>query len=245
MSYGIITPQQITWRPWGTDVTTLPFAKATTDAHREIAARYDEWRRRLGNIDRLSEAYQDARQTALLARQALEAEQAREVDTGTIGQSPAMKVKLQHAIAAADENRHYDRVKAAEQLAHQAHMDFVSSIDNAVPELLDELRPEADEVAADWHAAQPAIEELRKQIDAITAPLHERHAAVQERVNAVIGRTPEFVPVEVEPGVAPFPSEEQFAKREAFLHPEPEEPVSGGIGWVERPEREGDFLAIP
>jgi hypothetical protein len=236
MSEVILFPQKPTWRPWGNDVTSLPFAKVTTDTHREIAAAYQEWHHRREIIDKLTDAYQKARQTALLAREALEAEQAREIETGTIGKSAELKLKLEQLQRTAHEGAHLDRVKAAEVLARQAHEAFLSAITDHEDELLTELRQDAEKIADDWNKAQASVQVLQEKIEAITAPLYARHSEIQERVNSVISRTEPFTPVQTEPGTPPFPDAEQFAARELFLNPpEPEPVVEGGVGWVEKP----------
>jgi hypothetical protein len=231
----LLFPPRPVWKPWG-EVTELPFEKVSTDAHREIAAAYQEWQSRLDKIAKLTAAYQSARETALLARQALEAEQEREVQEGVIGKASELRAKLEQLLAAADENAHHERVRGAETLARHAHDDFIVAIDAHRDELLEELRAEAESAADAWNEAQGDIQVLREKIEKIEAPLRQRHRTVQERVNAVIGRTEPFERVQTEPGIPPFPSQDQFTARELFLNPPPpEEPVSGGLGWVEPP----------
>jgi hypothetical protein len=236
MSEVILFPQKPTWRPWGEEVTSLPFAKVTTDAHREIAQAYEDWQSRLEKIVKLTDAYQDARQTAVLARQALEAEEAREVQEGVIGKASELRAKLEQLRGAADENAHLNRVKAAQNLARQAHDQFLVAIDAHREELLEELRRDAEKIADDWNKAQASVQVLREKIHAIQQPLRQQHETVQARLNAVISRTEPFERVQTEPGTPPFPDAEQLAARERFLRPEPEpEPVSGGVGWIEKP----------
>jgi hypothetical protein len=228
-------PDKRRWKPWG-EVTELPFEKISTDAHHEIAQAYEDWQHRRENIDQLTQQWQDAVETAAVASLALESEETREVEQGEIGRAGQLRAKLTELLAAADENAHHERVRGAETLARHAHDNFLVAIDAHREELLEELKAEAEGAADAWNKAQASVQVLREKIEKLEAPLRARHRTVQERVNSVIGRTEPFTPVQVEPGELPYPSDEAFAARELFLNPPPpEEPVQGGIGWIEKP----------
>lgn len=238
-------------QPEGPDITakvgipTFPFAEPASELQREAARLHAELKRYAeAHTERVHDVVRD-RDARDEAKAALDAELQREARDASPNEELLNNLALgyERAKAKATPEVHGPRV----QLAYDAYIEALAAYETFakahLEELLEELRPQADAVAAEW---QKAHERARRLLD----PVEEKHRGLHQRVSALSqyqqqirrSRVPEghiawhpshtetltllSVPAE-QFGTPPVPSPEAIAEYIAHVRPAPVQHVEG------------------
>lgn len=225
------------------NVPTFPFTEPATDLQREAGRLHAELVRfAAAHSERVQDVRNDGK-AVNVTKAALDAEIARGAREANPNATLEAELALawERAKAKATPEFHEPRV----QLAYGAYIEALEAYEvflrDHVDELVEELRPEAEAVAAEWHRAN---EKARK----LLSPVEERHRELHQRVEALTSyqRTirrslvPEgnvgFHPshweqirlLDVAPdgfGTPPIPSPEAVASYVGYTRPAPVQPV--------------------
>jgi hypothetical protein len=199
-------PPEKPWRAW-IGASTLspgifPIRLPRSDIAREAQELHAEWIKRAGHVAAVEQVETDAVEAIHIAHRAVLAEVERAAGEGvvsTIGQD--LVAKRDAAEAAAHPSLHRPHRQAALDLAINAQEAYGHFIEERALALLDELRPEAERVAAEYAKITAAAEaELR--------PLREQSARLRDSACELLGRVEPFRPEDIpaDPTVAPLPT---------------------------------------
>jgi hypothetical protein len=214
------TPPAPPWRPWiGSSVLSpglFAIRIPKSELAREAQELHAEWIKRAGHIAAVEQVETDAVEAIHVAHRAVLAEIERAASEGvvsTIGQ--ALVATRDAAEAAAHPSLHRPHREAALDLATNAQECFGRFIEEHALSLLDELRPEAERVAAEYVKVKNAAE-------AQLGPLAAQSDRLRDAVRELLGRVEPFRDEDIpaDPGLAPLPTAEAMERFHAHRNPQ-------------------------
>ncbi len=175
------------WRPFHGGVREFPL-DGKSEIDRQGNALWQEIKRRRKHLAAVEQAARDAVQAVQVAHDAYVAEVERAAASGEISSIDAqLLAKRNAAEAEASPEVQNPRKHAAQALVDAAEHAYLEFIKAHGGELVEEIKPEAERVAAEYLKVQ-------EECEAKLRPLRERHAQIRDAVTLFIGQNPGFSP---------------------------------------------------
>jgi hypothetical protein len=208
------------WRPF-VGASTLspgifPIRVPKSELAREAQDFHSDWIKRAAHVAAVEKVETDALEAIHVAHQAVLAEIDRAALEGTVSTiTPDLIAKRDACEKAAHPSLHAPHRQAALDLATQAQENYRRFIDEHALQLLDELRPDAERVTAEYVKVTAAAE-------AQLIPLRQQSDRLREACRELLGRVEPFTDEDIpaDPSLAPLPSAESLERFHAHHNPQ-------------------------